>query len=179
VQKLRVGFDYDAAVYGKGGIARYTKDLVEGLVSRENIELILIGKEANSIPHGDNIINYCHGLSRVQFRLYLLIWNVLGIRCFSGWPILDVFHGTDFAFPPVGAGARLVVVNIHDIIPLKWPEEVSWKHRLYFRIFCYLVKKTEVPVIVPSVAVANDVRDWLGLPESRINMVHYGVRMSE
>ena len=175
MQTIRVGIDYDVASYGTGGIARYTKALVEGLMQRENLEVVLIVKEQNSIPAGNNVTYYCHGMSRLRFRLCLIAWHILSIRCFRNWPILDVFHGTDFAFPPVGAGADQVVVNIHDVIPLKWPDEVSWRHWLHFRVFCQLVRKTKVPVIVPSMAVASDVTEMLDVPISRVHVVHYGV----
>ena len=86
---------------------------------------------------------------------------------------LDVFHFSDWMYPPQRAGVCSTMV--HDLVPLHFPD---WVHRRTERMhgakYRHAARSCDV-VIVNSAFTAADVAETLGVPRERIHVAHPGV----
>jgi glycosyltransferase involved in cell wall biosynthesis len=84
----------------------------------------------------------------------------------------DLFHGLG-SLSPVVKG-RPVVLTIHDLIYLHFPQSVPLGHRLFMRYVLPQVARRADRVIVPSHCTAREVVRHLGVRPGRLRLVHYG-----
>jgi len=86
---------------------------------------------------------------------------------------LDVFHFSDWMYPPQRGGLRSTMV--HDLVPLHFPD---WVHRRTERMhgakYRHAAQACDV-VITNSAFTAADVAETLGVPRERIHVAHPGV----
>jgi glycosyltransferase involved in cell wall biosynthesis len=86
---------------------------------------------------------------------------------------LDVFHFSDWWYPPQRSGLRSTMV--HDLVPLHHPE---WVHdrtrRMHSAKYAHAAKTCDT-VIVNSRFTGEDVADTLGIPADRIHVAYPGV----
>ena len=89
---------------------------------------------------------------------------------------LDVFHFSDWMYPPQRGGLRSTMV--HDLVPLHFPD---WVHRRTARMhgakYRHAARSCDV-VIANSAFTAADVAETLGVPRERIHVAHPGVEAS-
>jgi glycosyltransferase involved in cell wall biosynthesis len=101
-------------------------------------------------------------------------WSRLGappVEMFVGR--LDVFHFSDWMYPPQRAGIRSTMV--HDLVPLHFPDWVHRKTRgMHAAKYRHAARACDV-VIVNSGFTGNDVADTLGVDRSRIHVAYPGV----
>jgi glycosyltransferase involved in cell wall biosynthesis len=101
-------------------------------------------------------------------------WSTLGFppveRVVGG---LDVFHFSDWMYPPQRAGLRSTMV--HDLVPLHHPE---WVHartrRMHAAKYRHAARACDV-VVVNSRFTGDDVVDTLGVPSDRVHVAYPGV----
>jgi glycosyltransferase involved in cell wall biosynthesis len=101
-------------------------------------------------------------------------WSTLGtppVEHFVGG--LDVFHFSDWMYPPQRGGVRSTMV--HDLVPVHHPE---WVHartrRMHGAKYRHAAQACDV-VIVNSQFTAIDVADTLGVSSERIHVAYPGV----
>jgi glycosyltransferase involved in cell wall biosynthesis len=86
---------------------------------------------------------------------------------------LDVFHFSDWMYPPQRAGKR--VTTIHDLFPLRHP---NWVHpqtyRMHSRKYFHAAKTCDL-IVVNSEFTAGEVVELLGFPRGRICVAHPGL----
>lgn len=119
---MQIGID--ARLWGepRSGIGRYTRSLVEALVEIAPDErwVLYLDRPAAELP------------ARAEPRCLAwpqrLLWTLWAApRELRRQPV-DLFHGvTGFELPP-GAPCRLVT-TVHDLVPLRFPALVPWRHR--------------------------------------------------
>lgn len=101
-------------------------------------------------------------------------WSRLGTRpveAFVGR--LDVFHFSDWMYPPQRAGIRSTMV--HDLVPLHFPHWVHGRTRsMHGAKYRHAARACDV-VIVNSRFTGDDVADTLGVDRSRIHVAYPGV----
>jgi glycosyltransferase involved in cell wall biosynthesis len=89
---------------------------------------------------------------------------------------LDVFHFSDWMYPPQRAGVRSTM--IHDLVPLHHPE---WVHartqRMHGAKYRHAAEKCDV-VIVNSRFTGDDVAATLNVDRARIHVAYPGVEAS-
>jgi glycosyltransferase involved in cell wall biosynthesis len=107
-------------------------------------------------------------------NLWRTTWSRLGypaVETLAG--PLDVFHFSDWMYPPQRAGVR--ATTIHDLFPLHFPD---WVHphtrRMHGRKYRHAARSCDV-VVVPSAFTAADVEETLGEPRERIAVAHPAV----
>lgn len=109
--KTRVGLDYRPALLGSAGIARSVRELARELAVSEDIEPRLFGHSLARCRRMDPPVG---GLRRLPIPGRALPWlSRLGLgadRLLGG---VDVFHWTDYIYPPVSSART--VVSIHDM----------------------------------------------------------------
>jgi alpha-1,3-rhamnosyl/mannosyltransferase len=158
------------------GIGRYVYDLVRSLsrqVRRE--ELILLSNPALRNTRFD--IRSLESDSKI--RIQPTAANPFSLREQLLLPIElkalkpDVTH---FPYPVLPyAAARPVVVNVHDIIPIRLPRYFSLRHRALYRISLRLAVRSAKWVLCPSEATIRDVQSALHLHDARLIKVPGGI----
>jgi glycosyltransferase involved in cell wall biosynthesis len=86
---------------------------------------------------------------------------------------LDVFHFSDWMYPPQRAGVRSTMV--HDLVPLHFPEWVHARTRRMHGAKYRNAARTCDVVIVNSRFTGADVEETLSIPASRIHVAYPGV----
>jgi glycosyltransferase involved in cell wall biosynthesis len=85
----------------------------------------------------------------------------------------DVFHFSDWMYPPQRAGVRSTMV--HDLVPLHFPD---WVHertrRMHGAKYRHAAQTCDV-VMVNSRFTGADVAETLGIPAAKIHVAHPGV----
>ena len=122
---MRVAIDYTAAIKQKTGIGSYVRKLVDAMLEQDTSNqytLLTSGRPTRErpFPQAENV----HGRSIFISDRYLnLIWYrwrlPLYANYFSGQ--VDIYHGPDFALPPIGKHLRKVV-TVHDLAFMDHPE---------------------------------------------------------
>jgi glycosyltransferase involved in cell wall biosynthesis len=85
---------------------------------------------------------------------------------------LDLFHATSFVLPPVGRAAG--VVTVHDLTFLHHRDTVDRASAAYRDLVPRSIRRAG-QVLVPSAAVADELREAYGLAEDRVTVTPLGV----
>jgi glycosyltransferase involved in cell wall biosynthesis len=163
------------------GIGNYIRGMVAGLAEAGagEHELIAFGPSG---PHGRRRIRESLAELPVELRLPLLPWAQAWR---SGWsraewpPVesvagpLDVFHFSDWMYPPQRGGLR--ATTVHDLVPLRFPD---WVEPATLRMHGPKYKNaagTCDRVFVNSHFTAGEVRELLGVADERIVVAYPGI----
>jgi len=158
------------------GVGRYTAALAEELASMAGIEMRAVAFTLRGwrqlrrvLPHGSR----ARGMP-VSARLLRKSWlraPFPPIELFAGFT--DVVHGTNFVLPAAVRAAG--VVTIHDLAFLDEPEELSVADREELPELVRRSARRAAMVCTPTAAVAQAVRERLGVPEHRVMVTPLGV----
>jgi glycosyltransferase involved in cell wall biosynthesis len=86
---------------------------------------------------------------------------------------LDVFHFSDWMYPPQRSGTRSTM--IHDLVPIHFPDWVHRRtHRMHGAKYRHAARACDV-VVVNSKYTGDDVADTLGIDRARIHVAYPGV----
>ena len=177
---MRVGLDATPLLGPRTGVGRYVAGLagaLAGLAGPEPEEIALIPFSWRgtrdlpaAAPQGPRVR---HGRRRAPARLLQAAWARLPwppVEWLSG-PV-EVFHATNFVAPPTRRAA--VVVTIHDLTYLRYPEMVTAASARYRDLVPRALQRGAV-VCTPTAAVAAEVADEYGLPPDRMVVTPLGV----
>jgi glycosyltransferase involved in cell wall biosynthesis len=122
---MRIAIDYTAAIRQKAGIGNYVRKLVDAMLEQDSSNqytLLTSGRPTRERPfptaenvHGRSIFIPDRYLNIIWYRWRLPLYA----NYFSGQ--VDLYHGPDFALPPIGKKLRKVV-TVHDLAFLDHPE---------------------------------------------------------
>jgi alpha-1,3-rhamnosyl/mannosyltransferase len=86
---------------------------------------------------------------------------------------LDVFHFSDWMYPPQRAGVR--ATTVHDLVPLRFPEWVEPEtRRMHGRKYEHAARSCD-RVFVNSRFTGNEVVELLGVGEERVVVAYPGI----
>lgn len=164
---MKVGIDVSQIAFSGTGVAGYTKNLVDNLLSLDkNNSYKFFGA---SLRRQEALKEYCRPWP-IPPTILEILWNrlhVLPVENFIG-PI-DVFHSSDWTQPPTKAKK---VTTVHDLVVYKYPEVshpkiiAAQKRRLEW------VKKECDLVIAVSQATKKDIVEILKIPEEKIRVIY-------
>ena len=173
--RLRVAVDYDPALRAQDGIARYTRSLVDAMLAAdESMELFLFGSTAVGMPVHPRVSPVVHGMSPRWWRVRLLLAHFAGIPVMRNLPSVDLFHATDFVFPPTCSSMPLVIVSLHDVTTVSNRTMHTLFHRIITGIFMTILKQSPHHILVPTEAGMVVSGDVLGIQRERMSVVPYG-----
>jgi len=171
---LRIVVDVTPLALPRTGIANYVLSMLRGL--REaggEHELVAFSPVG---PRGKRRIEAALDGVPVSRRLIVVppsshfwrtAWSAFGrppVETLAGK--LDVFHFSDWMYPPQRAGVR--ATTIHDLVPIHFPEWVHPRtHRMHGRKYRHAAQSCDV-VVVNSTFTAADVEETLEIPRDRI-----------
>jgi glycosyltransferase involved in cell wall biosynthesis len=181
---MRVVVDVTPLALPRTGIGNYVLGMLRGLTEAagEN-EIIAFSLVA---PPGKRRIEDALNGVRTERRLIVVppkshYWRTAWSRLGRG-PVewlagpLDVFHFSDWMYPPQRAGVR--ATTIHDLFPLRHPD---WVHpqtyRMHSRKYAHAAKTCDL-IVVNSEFTAGEVVELLGFPRERICVAYPGLNPS-
>ncbi len=186
---MRIGLDLATCTPADGGIGRYAEELGQALLAqairdgRDPDDFVLFMGERCPAWLRQRVegAESAAALPRIRMERYaghrhaLFQANVvLGPRLSQSG--VEVFHSPDmFRFPLTSARRLALVVTIHDVIPLAFPQAVTRKHRWIWRGLLPLVVRRAARVVVDSQATARDLVERFPEARDKVRVVYLGV----
>ena len=142
--------------YRQTGISRYIGELIDGLerVKDPDDSLMLFGRHTGPIKDSP--------MARI-------LWEQTGLPVNIAARRLDVFH------TPIGAVPLLspapTVVTVHDLAFLKFPDQLPASRRNWLIAATRHSARRATRIITVSQATANDLQEWLDIPDDRIQAI--------
>jgi glycosyltransferase involved in cell wall biosynthesis len=175
---VRVIVDVSPLSRPRTGIGNYLRGLVAGLAG-VGVEVVAFGPSG---PRGRRRIRESLAGLPVELRLPLVpraqawrsAWSRMGrppVEAVVG--PFDVFHFSDWMYPPQRAGVR--ATTVHDLVPLRFPD---WVERATLRMHGPKYEnaaRTCHRVFVNSRFTGSEVVELLGVPEERIVVAYPGI----
>ncbi len=153
---MRAGVDVSPLVQTRAGTARHVRGLVGALRGRDGIELELLS---------------FGGPGRVASVVRDAVWYPIGLR--RDGRGLDLLHCTTFRGP---SGLRApVVLTVHDLAILRYPDAFPRWHRLYGQTGLRRTLKAADAVVAVSGFTKDEVAALVDVPAERIRVVPNGV----
>jgi glycosyltransferase involved in cell wall biosynthesis len=178
---VRVVVDVTPLALPRTGIGNYVLGMLRGLAKAgPEHEIVAFSVVA---PPGKRRIERALDGVRVRRRLVVVppkshLWRTAWSRLGRG-PVewiagpLDVFHFSDWMYPPQRAGVR--ATTIHDLFPLRHPDWVHPQtHRMHSRKYAHAAETCDV-IVVNSEFTAGEVVELLGFPRERITVAYPGI----
>jgi glycosyltransferase involved in cell wall biosynthesis len=153
---MRVGIDVSPLVQTRAGTARHVRGLVGALRGREGLELELLS---------------FGGPGRVSSVARDAAWYPLGLRRHARR--FDLVHCTTFR-GPAGAGVPLVL-TVHDLAVLRYPEAFPRWHRLYGQTALRRTLRAADAVVAVSEFSRDEAVALVGVAAERVRVVPNGV----
>src|SRR6266496_323533 len=122
---MRIAIDYTAAIRQGAGIGSYVRNLVAALLAQDSSNqytLLTSGHPTpeHPFPTADNVRGRSIFIPDRYLNILWYRWRLpLYATFFSGQ--VDIYHGPDFALPPLNGKLRKVV-TVHDLAFLEHPE---------------------------------------------------------
>jgi glycosyltransferase involved in cell wall biosynthesis len=181
---VRVVVDVTPLALPRTGIGNYVLGMLRGLTEAgPQHEIVAFSVVA---PPGKRRIEAAIAGVPVERRLVVVppkshywrtAWSRLG-RGAVEWLAgpLDVFHFSDWMYPPQRAGVR--ATTVHDLVPLRHPE---WVHpqtyRMHSHKYAHAAETCDL-IVVNSEFTAGEVVELLGFPRERICVAYPGLASS-
>lgn len=174
---MRIGIDFRPAMFSRTGFGRYVFELSRALAAREDVDLSLFGDAWRRFDHEERVIAAIRGervrLLRTRFpgRLLNLLAH-LGYAADTRLGGVDVFHYTDFVYPPVKRAP--IVATVHD---LSFEVDPNWhgpafRASVHPRLARILSKASRV--IVPGSETRLRLVQHYGFDPERVDVAPYG-----
>lgn len=175
---MRIAIDYTAAIRQGAGIGQYVRNLVDALLAEDHSNqytLLTSGRPTKERPfptapnvRGRSIFIPDRYLNVLWYRWRLPLYATY----FSGQT--DIYHGPDFALPPLGKKLRKVV-TVHDLAFLEYPEYAVPELVSYLKkIVPEAVEAADVVTAV-SEATRQGLIKYFKTPQEKITVVPIGV----
>ncbi len=157
---MKIGIDCQSITGTISGLGQYTRKLIEWL------------------PQVDSQNNYRFFRCWKNFRgktYDRLLWEncVLPIQAFR--QKLDILHVPAFGIPLFRSGARRIVVTIHDLIGVVFPEHLSLSSRFYWSKWLPYVNRYADLIIADSECTKSDIIRCMRLDPQKIRVIPLAV----
>jgi len=163
---ITVAIDTEHTRQTAAGTARYSTSLIDALRQRDDIRPIVLG--------GGSLLERGTARKRVVTARQDFIWYPWLGRRRAAAAGADVYHCPTLR-APLTRGKPPLVVTVHDLVPILFPETMTPWSRLYGRATLKRVLASADIVTVPSNDTANDVTSLAGFDADRVRVVPNGV----
>ena len=160
------------------GISRYAYNLIKGIsVTDKRNDYVLISNDNYLDDFVSSHENF--SLTVTKSKLYGIGEQILIPRVLKKEKI-DIFHSPSF-FGPISSGCK-VIMTIHDMIHVLFPEESSVVHKVYYRLIVKKAANNASRILTVSENSKRDLVNYLNIPPEKIvvtyNAVDGGFRRS-
>jgi glycosyltransferase involved in cell wall biosynthesis len=178
---MRIAFDYTAGIRQRAGIGNYVRRLVEALLQQDShnqYTLLTSGRPTRErpFPQAPNVRGRSVYIPDRYLNIIWYRWRLpLYATYFSGQA--DIYHGPDFALPPIGQKLRKVV-TVHDLAFLDYPEYAVPSLSAYLKkIVPEAVADADV-VCTVSAEVSRTLMKHFQTPREKLTVIPNGVNPS-
>ncbi|HNS51265.1 MAG TPA: glycosyltransferase family 1 protein [Anaerolineae bacterium] len=161
-----------AASYRSAGISWYAQNLLRELPAIDphiRYTVFLNEKRYQGAPG----LHLRHTHLPAHQPLVRIFWE----QCVQPWALVregaDLLHALALVGPV--AGTRPMVLTIHDLSFLHYPQNFHAGKRLYLRLFTKWSVQRAQRVIAISESTRRDILDRYGVPEGKVDRIYYGV----
>ena len=163
---ITVAIDAEHTRQTNAGGARYSNSLAQALAKRNDVKVIELGR-GELVPRGT--LRKKLLTARQEFLWYPLLGRRRAAAAGA-----DVYHCPTIR-GPLTRGRPPLVVTVHDLIPLRFPETMSTWNRLSVRATLRRVLNAADILIASSQNTADDLNSLLKIPARRIRVIWIGV----
>ncbi len=153
---MRVAVDISPLVQTRAGTARHVRGLVGALRGRPDLDLELLS---------------FGGPGKIASVLRDAAWYPLGMRRSAGG--VDLLHGTTFRGP--ARSSAPVVLTVHDLALLRYPDAFPRWHRLYGQTALRATLRAADALVSVSEFTKDETVALVGVPSERVHVVPNGV----
>ena len=179
---VRIVYDVSPLSHPLTGVGNYVRGSLAGIVEAAGGKHEIVAFAPTSPAGRKAIPRALDGLD-VELKLVPLPfsqrwrdgWSRLGkppLERFLG--AFDVFHYSDWMYPPQAAGVR--ATTVHDLVPIRHPEWVTQKTRTMHGAKYANTARTCDVIFVNSEFTGRDVVDRLGVAPDRVKVAYPGVK---
>jgi glycosyltransferase involved in cell wall biosynthesis len=175
---MRIAIDYTAAIRQGAGIGQYVRGLVDAMLAQDSnnsYTLLASGRPTKTrpFPVADNVRARNIFIPDRYLNILWYRWRLpLYATFFSGQ--VDIYHGPDFALPPLNGKLRKVV-TVHDLAFLEHPEYAVPSLAAYLKkVVPEAVASADVVAAV-SQTTGQALVDHLKTPREKITVIPNGV----
>lgn len=174
---MRIAIDYTSAVRQRGGIGRYTRELVQALAALDQAnDYILLVQDRPGRADAPKAANFCLRPTWVSEPWLTRLWQRLGlplpVEVFTG-PV-DIFHSPDFVLPPTRQGTR-TLLTVHDLSFIRDPDSATPALRAYLeRVVPRSVARAD-HILADSAATRQDLITLYDVPGEKVSVLYSGV----
>lgn len=176
---MRIAIDYTAAIRQGAGIGQYVRSLVDAMLAQDSSNsyiLLASGRptKQRAFPVADNVRARSIFIPDRYLNILWYRWRLpLYATFFSGQ--VDIYHGPDFALPPLNGKLRKVV-TVHDLAFLEHPEYAVPSLAAYLKkVVPEAVASADVVAAVSQVTSQSLIKH-LKTPPEKITVIPNGVR---
>jgi glycosyltransferase involved in cell wall biosynthesis len=163
---MRIGIDARLVYYSRAGIGQYILGLVEGLskVDEENEYVLLQSRKDETILTARANFSRKSLWTPSHHRLEQLAlpFEITPLR-------LDILHSPDF-IPPFRRDYKSVI-TVHDLAFILYPHFLTQESARYYGQIDRAVRHAD-HIIADSLSTRRDIINFLGVPESKITVIH-------
>lgn len=163
---LVVAFDAEHSRQSNAGVARYGRSLAAALARLDGISVVELG--------GGDVATRDTAAKRALTIRQDLIWYPWLGRRRARAAGANIYH-VPIPRGPMWAGKPALVLTVHDLVPLLFPETMTPWSRLHSRVTLKRTLDAADVIVTPSRDTADDLESLLGISGDRIRVVHNGV----
>lgn len=178
---MRIGIDVTSALTQGGGIGRYTRELVQAVVTAdsESTYKLFSAKRPLTLPVPDPLpiapnVHYCPAPigERWLYRLWYRARLPLPVQWVTG--DLDLFHSPDFVLPPV-KGHIPTLLTVHDLSFVHYPDNYPPALVAYLNKTVPWSVQRATHILADSFATKADLVEIWGVASDKITVLYSGV----
>ncbi len=167
---MRIGIDARLNFYRPGGIAEYTRHVIQELAALDptsDYRVIHHHADPNTLAPGSNVARV-NAWTPCHHRLERWTLSLELARC-----RLDLLHSPDFI--PPWRGARRHIITVHDLHFLHYPQFMTTDSRRYYGDQITRAVRQADHILVDSQATCEDLTQLLHVPVEKMTVHLLGV----
>ncbi|MFH0924109.1 MAG: glycosyltransferase family 1 protein [bacterium] len=155
---MKIGIDIQSTLGNKTGLGYYTSNLVQQLVK---------------IDQENEYVFFNNGRQNDLRTLKGLFWDQVSLPFKAKNKKVDLIHKPAFSAPVLSHCK--VVMTLHDLISIRFPENNRFVSGIYWRKWLpYTAKKVEF-IITVSRYSKDEILDTLKIPDEKIEVIYEGI----
>jgi glycosyltransferase involved in cell wall biosynthesis len=169
---MKVGIDARHLVGKKRGIGYYIKNFVKYMLKEvKEIEFFLFAHEEIKLDFYDERLK----IFKLKFPFYSQFFSPFWLNFYL--PLyskkIDIFHCPNFFCPFFSKNK--IVITVHDLAPIKFPEFYPKIYSIYFKNFLIPSIKKANAIITPTNTIKKEVEDFFPFSKGKVFCVYHGI----
>jgi glycosyltransferase involved in cell wall biosynthesis len=176
-RKMRIGFEAKRAFLNFTGLGNYARSVIQILANHYPAnQYFIYSPKLKKNNRTDFLYHLSNGTIRTSpFKLFKSYWRSKGIISQLVKDKVELFHGLSHEIP-IGLNKKGIksVVTIHDLIYIRFPHFFKPIDRFIYGIKFRSACENSDRIIAISQQTKNDIVDFFGIDERKIDVVYQG-----